>query len=512
MFAAKDAFFSNVNGTYAINNSLRFRSSASAYLNRTFATPTSSTIYTLSLWVKRGTLTTTQNLFGASTTTRLGFNSSDQLVLVLAGTTAITTTAVYRDPSSWYHIIYTQNGSAQTIYVNETSVGTGTTANTVFNTAIAHQLAAANTTNYFDGYLAEVNFVDGQTLTPSSFGVTGPNNVWQPTQYTGSYGTNGFYLKFASFGTAAALGTDSSGNGNTWTVNNVSVTAGTTYDPMLDVPTLTSATVANYAVLSPIDSNLATITNGNLLYTSTAGTVSLVNATVGMLGSKWYAEFTPTGSAQDMIGICDLSAPVTSRGWTTANGYFYWGFNGQKYTNNAGATYGASYGVGNVIGVAVDMSGGGSTGTITFYRDGVSQGAAYSTLDTTKTWAFAYSSATGTAGVSGYANFGQRAFIYSPPSGYAALNAYNIPTGAVTTSGSFTGNALADGPTIWLNGTPTAMTINGNAVTFGTQTDKLASGFKLRTTSTSYNSTGTNTYSVSTTGAQFKYQIAQGNP
>ena len=279
--ASKSGSASGASG-YNLTRSLRFRSSASAYLNRTFTTPTSSTIYTWSSWVKRGTLSTTQYLFGASTTTNFGFNSSNNLIVTLNGTTAATTTAVYRDPSSWYHVVYVQNGSAQTIYVNNISVATGTTANTVFNTAIAHQLAAANTTNYFDGYLAETNFIDGQALTPSSFGSTNAlTGVWQPAAYTGTYGTNGFYLPFTdnsalTTSSNVGLGKDFSGNGNYWTTNNISITAGVTYDSMTDVPTLTSATAANFAVLNPLNPSRSTLTNGNLTASGATDTPTII--------------------------------------------------------------------------------------------------------------------------------------------------------------------------------------------------------------------------------------------
>ena len=113
---------------------------------------------------------------------------------------------------------------------------------------------------YVDGYLAEVYFIDGQALTPSSFGETSTTTgVWQPKAYTGTYGTNGFYLKFSDIATTsgsnAGLGKDFSGNGNYWTTNNISVTAGPTYDAMIDVPTgngYTSGTqpASNYAVLN----------------------------------------------------------------------------------------------------------------------------------------------------------------------------------------------------------------------------------------------------------------------
>jgi hypothetical protein len=157
-------------------------------------------------------------LLGASTTTNFGFNSSDQLTLTLNGVTACTSTAVFRDPTAWMHVVYQQNGSAQTIYVNGSSVATGTTAAAVFNTAIAHQIGAANTTNFSDGYMAEVNFIDGQALTPSSFGQT-TGSVWVPKQYAGTYGANGFYLKFNDATTTTTIGNDSSGNANNWTTS-----------------------------------------------------------------------------------------------------------------------------------------------------------------------------------------------------------------------------------------------------------------------------------------------------
>jgi hypothetical protein len=397
----------------------------------------------------------------------------------------------------------------------------------VFNTAIAHQLAAANTTNYLDGYMAEINFVDGQTLTPSSFGLTGPNGVWQPSSYFGSYGTNGFYLKFASFGTIAALGTDSSGNGNTWTVNNISVTAGVTYDPMLDSPTLTSATVANFPTLSPLGGSTPSIavvlSNANLTAfydRTTNNSWSPATLTIPSSG-KWYFEWvqtadTVTGNPWASCGVLNVTSNRSTQdpsAWRMITGT-----NGNKTSNGGGSVaYGSAGALNDIFGVAVDMD----NGKIFFSKNNTWQGSADPVAGTNAAFTDLVSSGitwvpgfyfsgdlTGTVSI----NFGQRPFSYTPPSGYIALNAYNISAGTVTTSGSFTGNALADGPFVWLNGTPTAMTINGNGVTFGTQADKLANGFKVRTSSTSYNSTGTNTYSVSTTGAQFKYQIAQGNP
>ena len=109
------------------------------------------------------------------------------------------------------------------------------------------------------------------------------------------------------------------------------------------------------------------------------------------------------------------------------------------------------------------------------------------------------------------ANAGQRPYAY-PVSGYKALCTQNLPAGSITTSGSFTGNASVDAPYVYLNGTPTAMTINGNAVTFGTHANKVSNGFKVITASTSYNNSGSNTYSITTTGSKFNVARAQVNP
>jgi hypothetical protein len=90
----------------------------------------------------------------------------------------------------------------------------------------------------FDGYLADIHFIDGQALDPTSFGEFDTNGVWQPIDASGlTYGTNGFHLPFSDNSTAAALGTDTSGNSNTWTVNNISVTAGAGNDSLVDSPT-----------------------------------------------------------------------------------------------------------------------------------------------------------------------------------------------------------------------------------------------------------------------------------
>jgi hypothetical protein len=418
MFSSKNIFLNSAaTGPYTIPRSVRLRSGASGYLNRTFVTPTSSTIWTWSAWVKRGTLTGTFRLFGASTTTYLTFNSTDQLNLTINNVSAATSTAVFRDPSSWYHIVYQQNGSAQTLYVNNASVATGTTAASVFNTAIAHQLGAANTSNYFDGYITEVIFVDGQALTPSSFGsISSTTGVWQPIQYTGTYGNNGFYLKFNSFGTAAALGTDSSGNSNTWTVNNISVTAGVTYDSMTDVPMLTSATAANYPTWNPLWQGRTNLpTNGNLDYPAS----SVGIGTMAVSGSSYW-EITSTGGTST-VALYSTTAS-TSQAVTT------------------GLTYGFRF---NATTGAFDYTTNGSS--FTSIATGLTSGPYFFYVSTA-------------AATTASLNAGQRPFSYTPPSGFVALNTYNLSAPAIANGAAYMAATTYTGN----NSTQTvANTVNG---------------------------------------------------
>ena len=204
-------------GGYQISRSLRFRSSASAYLNRTPASASNRKTWTWSGWVKRGTLGAAQSIFsaydGSGNNDNISFTSANKIELFLvsggAGTIYRLTTAVYRDPSAWYHIVVsldTTNATAQNrarIWVNGVEVTAFDTNNTItqnsdtyYNSTNVHNIGRYVSGGYLDGYYAEVNFIDGQALTPSSFGAYDTNGVWQPKKYSGTYGTNGFYLPF----------------------------------------------------------------------------------------------------------------------------------------------------------------------------------------------------------------------------------------------------------------------------------------------------------------------------
>ena len=449
---------------YNLNNSLRYRGSNSANLQRTPASATNRTTWTWSAWIKRGTIGTQQGLFignydGNDNSTCLLFDGGDNLIffnrLLTVSNGNIYTTQVFRDTSAWYHIVVAMDTTQATaanrykLYINGTQVtsfqiATYPTQNTTMyiNSNVQHNIGFRRdgaTNYYFDGYMAEVNFVDGSQLTPSSFGETSlTTGSWIPKKYTSTYGTNGFYLKFAdtSAATAAAIGKDSSGNGNNWTPSGISVTAGTTYDAMLDVPTNTSATVANYCTWNPIlppssSSEATNVLNGNLQlkgYNTSYNTWAV--GSIEVSSGKWYYEFTNTNAADwQRIGIISTSGKLNP---TDATAYYmYYSTNGNKIsTGGIDVAYGNSWTTNDIIGVALDLD----NGKIFFSKNGTWQAsgdpaagtnAAYTGL----TGAFAPTSLIGSAVANSvFANFGQRPFTYTPPTGYVRLNTYNLPT------------------------------------------------------------------------------------
>jgi len=474
---------------YKVNNSLRFRSSASAYLNRTPATTTNQKTFTLSCWFKGlpsssanyqifSTLTTTSPNAGSYIT----FASGNLAIVNYVGgalDTALITNAVYRDPSAWYHIVFavdtTQSTSSNRvkIYVNGvqiTSFSTSTystlNSNFNFNSNVAHIIGAINSNSsisqYIDGYFAEFNWIDGQALTPSSFGTYDTNGVWQPINYSGSYGTNGFHLTFSNTTSTTTLVADSSGNGNNWTPNNISLTAGTTYDSMTDSPTVTSASVANYATLNPlgITSSSSTGTaNGNLQYASTGnGTGQQTRlATMGFTTGKWYYEWIETANTSgDAMG-----------GWANNSFNLYsgnpdgdsncWGFqfvpSGPLVRKKNGATSTTIFSAaadGDVMMVAVDLG----AGKIWIGKNGVwsesgvpSTGTNAQFTNLTGNIYYPYVRGAGGSGATSTlnVNYGQQPFTYTPPTGFNALNTYNLPTPTIANGAQYMAATLYNG-------------------------------------------------------------------
>ena len=275
-----------ITGGYEVANSLRFDDGSSDYLTKTFGSVGNRKTWTWSGWIKRCFLGTQQDFFsvssGASTFHVLYFDSNDQLTYNYNSSNIINTTRVFRDVSAWYHVVIAQdttqatssdrvkvwvNGVQETVFDSSTypSLNADLGINNNVRHDISNQGAYYNNNSYFDGYMAEVVFIDGQQLDPTSFGEFDEDSgIWKPIDVSGlTFGTNGFYLDFENSG---SLGADVSGNGNNFTVNNL-----TSDDQVLDTPT------NNFAVLdstfSRINQNL-TYSQGNLRAYNPSGTVN----------------------------------------------------------------------------------------------------------------------------------------------------------------------------------------------------------------------------------------------
>ena len=439
-------------GGYQVQRSLRFNSSDSAYLSRTPAVAGNRKTWTWAGWVKRSELGTLQTLFGVNNGSgndyfAITLNTSDSLSVTNDATQFINTAQVFRDAAAWMHLVFAVNTANATasdriiLYVNGTRVTSFAntsypTQNTdlAINSAVEHGIGRVSPGRYFNGYLADVHFIDGQALTPSSFTeVSATTGQLIPKTYSGgSYGTNGFYLQFAdnSSNTAATLGKDTSGNSNNWTPNNLSVTAGAGNDSLVDTPTSISATDTgvggevrgNYATINPLVKNgsQSTLSNGNLdLVSPNDGNAYGPNlATINLPAQKYYWEATVT-TASAAPGNNSFAVGVSTNDETSTNP-----------GNTATATrwaYRADYSAGTVIGIAYD----GATGKLWFASGNtwISSGNpsagtnAYHTVNTALT-VFPYFWLRDGAGIS--LNAGQRAFAYTAPSGFKALCDTNL--------------------------------------------------------------------------------------
>jgi hypothetical protein len=481
-------------GDYTIARSLRFRSSASAYLNRTFTTPTSGTTWTYSTWVKRGTLGVESCLLSAGTSGTsyiyFRFEANGELYFITENPSLyrIKTTAVYRDPSAWYHIVLQVDTTQATadnrmrLYVNGVQV-TSLVLNAqppqntalLINSATAHNIGRRTYFNdqHQDLYQAEIHFIDGQALTPSSFGANSTTTgVWQPKKYAGTYGNNGFYLPFSDNASTTTLGNDFSGNGNNWTTNNISLTAGSTYDSMTDVPTLTSATAANYCVMNPLDTGAtgSTISNGNLTVATAVSGFRYMGNTMWVASGKFYAEFTLTAtSGFAQIGIATTTTSTNKTLGQDSTSWSYNSWNGSSSNNSSATTFGNSWTTNDVIGIALDKD----TNKLYFSKNGTWQNSADPAAGT---GSLNISSIAGLETLIGVcdnenegsatfqANFGQRPFAYTPPTGFVALNTFNLPTPTIGATASTQANKYFDTTIYSGNGTSSQTITNSGSM------------------------------------------------
>ena len=461
--------------------SLRFENGDSAYLNETAGTPTDSQKWISSLWVKRGSLGSEMGLVSSSATAEyIRFESDDTLRYRLyqsgAQRISMITSAVFRDITAWYHIVCAVDLSNTTdndkviIYVNGTRQALGTNTTTTTDTYDSVMLTSGNdiwigrnSSSYFDGYMAEINFIDGLQLAPTSFGET-KEGAWIPKDTSGlTFGDNGFRLQFKQTGTGTAststIGADTA-NSNHFTSNNLVATDSNIPDSPEN----------NFATLNPLRTNRLTETysEGNLRYASSqTSTNPATTSTIAVSSGKWYWEvfIKAQGNTANSVGIIDVEYGMendSSAGYTSSSGVYSYQGAGTERSANGSPSYGDSWTDDDLIGVALDMD----NGNVYFYKNGTIQNsgtALQGSLDTTGSGTYSAYSLVYSNGDQIY-NFGQDGsfnaektaqgntdgngvgnFFYSVPSGYLALCTSNLPEPTISPNADTQSNDHFDG-------------------------------------------------------------------
>ena len=461
----------SASGGFEVDNSCRFNDGSSDYLNRT-QTMGNRTTFTFSAWVKRSSFGE-QNLItvGTSGTSRTQFHFQGQDALQFYNNDGgsvnmyIKTNRLFRDLSAWYHIVLrfdtTQSTASDRIrfYVNgeeETSLATNTIPsedadNTQFNyNGIVADIGRRHydATGYFDGYMAEVCFIDGQSLAPTSFGEFDEDSgIWKPKAVSGlTFGTNGFYLDFED---SSALGNDAVGSNN-FTANNLAA-----------IDQTTDTCTNNFATMNFLDNfwQGSAFSDGNTTVTTTNASQSYNTSSIMVSSGKWYVECKPvSGGSEPEIGIFSkltgANAGNNSQLSYNANGYAYRASDPGSvwYNGSAVSTSFSQYANGDIVGIALDLDNNklyfskngtfgnsgnptsGSTGTgaisivaptsTTLGAYGFAANESFNDQNKVFSWNFGsppYAISSGNTDGNGYGNF-----EYAVPSGYLSLCTANL--------------------------------------------------------------------------------------
>jgi hypothetical protein len=473
---------------YDIDNSLKFEPDNTEYMRRSNGTDGNQRVFTQSMWVKR-----TEISYGYATAWSVGslgfrFGPDDTLRVfcytydgIGAGTNSVDSYRIitpnkFSDTSAWYHIVFALDTTQGTesdrlkVYVNNERVYHDGSSDIYDQTITQNSYTRCNGTgnssqnwnqigwwwsgNYvFAGYIAEVNFVDGLQLSPTDVGeYDSDSGIWKPKKYTGSYGTNGYYLKFDD---ASDLGKDSSGNNNDMnSIGNI-----TAADQATDTPTNNFCTGNNLVRFTNPSSTI--VVDGATFMQKGANGRETISGTMYASSGKWYAEVQPiypTGN-NFLIGVMPSDSPIIYLGGQISNfpgsasgdGGVSYISTGNKYLDGGNSSYGNAYSsgasVGPVIGIALDMD----NGKVYFSISNVWQNSGDPTSGATGTGAIdlpspeksysfqvsIYNSGNSVAiNYGGYTYFtistpasdenGYGTFEYAPPSGYYALCTKNL--------------------------------------------------------------------------------------
>ena len=471
---------------YEIDNSCRFYSGDSTYMQRDYGTGGDPDKWTLSFWIKRTKLTyDTAHILNAGDsinyTTSVQFDDDDRFRFwQYSGSyqMRLITTPVFRDPSAWYHIVIAYD-SAQAVAASRVTISfngvkitafdteeypaqnldsfLGTDVRTGFGRYISYEAGP-----YLDAYLAEVHYVNGSALAVSEFGETNDDGVWAAKEYTGSYGTGGFYLDFEASGD---LGNDVSGNNNDMTTSGLDAA-----DQMEDTPT------NNHCTFNSVNqSSSVALLDGNLVIDGSGGGAYYPAASTQLMQSgKWYIEFKQTSSVNVVYGVVtanqagnidgsDSGIPGDSGAFSDGAGY---NLNGTLYEDGSSTgSWGDTFTTNDIIGVAIDAD----NGKVWFAKNNTWQASGDPAGDsnpaaTVTAPMVIFCSIWGTAGASGTMRSAEGDWTYSAPTGFNAINTSNIAAPTIT-------DPSAQFQTELYTGNGTAIGSGGKAVTFSGNSD-----------------------------------------
>ena len=436
---------------YDIDNSVKLEDTNTEYLQRPASgSDGSRTTMTLSMWIKRTQPGNDHIFYSQGSHVRFRWKSSDYFSLRLANGHEFEHQArLFRDPAAWYHLVVaidtTQgtasnrvkiywNGEQETNLPDENSPPDQNEQLTLGQfSSVTTQLGWFVEGGYgLDGYISEVNYIDGIQQAPTEFGeFDSTSGIWKPIEYTGSYGNEGFYLNFDNSG---SLGADSSGNGNNFNLNNIAAA-----DQSTDTPT------NNFCTLNPL------VVYGNALTTGpfegatrvSGGTWAGTRGTMGVENGKWYYEFKTSGG-DSIVGIqTDDGVALTGNGHNILSTCgFYVGTGGEIWIkdstsgrNDRDVTH--TFSSSTINGIAINMD----DNQISFYQngslvtnggnidlDGLSNKTVFpfaSNYNNNQQFNFGGYTTISISSAATDAN-GYGTFEYAPPSGYYALCSKNL--------------------------------------------------------------------------------------
>ena len=392
---------------YNVTNSLRFNESDDCLI-KTFGSAGNRKLWTYSVWFKRGKLGGSYALFvaGASgndeATMRVeadkidwqhydkGTNSTDAQLL---------TSQLIRDPSAWYHLVCAYDSANSTagdrmkMFLNGSEITSFSTDNnpslnydSAINNNVLHNIGRQswNSSADFSGYMAEICFIDGAALAPTSFGEFDEDSgIWKPIDVSElTFGGNGFYLPFEN---SAALGQDDSGETNNWTVNNL-----TAIDQTTDTPTNNFATLNGVALNNNTGANYITLSEGNLKAVGTsASNNGNAFSTIGFSSGKWYCEVKMVDADTSLfpcVGVITESSINNSTGNNGTIGQVTsdtvgYSPDGEKVIGGTESSYGDTFTNNDIIGIAIDCD----NGAVYFSKNGTFQASGDPTSGASKT-------------------------------------------------------------------------------------------------------------------------------